>query len=272
MSVPSLPVPGRSGVDGPDDDLEGGRMSFLDHLEELRKRLVRSLLAVVAGFLAAFAFIERIFGFIMRPLQAVLPDGGKLVYTEPAEAFLLYMKVAALVGLLLATPVVLYQVWMFVAPGLYAHEKRFAIPFVFFATAFFIAGAAFSHYMVFPWAWQFFAGFTTDYMQFMPRIQPVFSLYAKLMLAMGLVFQLPTVVFFLARVGVVTPRFLTRNIKYAVLIIFIIAAIITPTADPVTQSLVAGPMVALYLVSIVIAWVFQKRPARETVTADGATG
>lgn len=258
-----------TGPVGPENDLDeedalgGGRMSFLDHLDELRTRLVRSLLAIVAGFVVAFAFIERLFGFIMRPLQEVLPDGGRLIYTEPAEAFLLYMKVAALVGLLLATPVVLYQVWMFVAPGLYANEKKFAIPFVLFASIFFMAGAAFSHYMVFPWAWQFFAGFTTDYMQFMPRIQPVFSLYVKLMLAMGLVFQLPTLVFFLARVGVVTPGFLVKNVKYAILIIFVIAAIITPTADPVTQSLVAGPMILLYGLSIVIAWVFQKRKPKE---------
>jgi len=246
-----------------DDASDDGRMSFLDHLDELRTRLIRSLLAVVVGFLVAFAFIERIFAFIMRPLQEVLPDGGRLIYTEPAEAFLLYMKVAALVGLLLATPVVLYQVWLFVAPGLYANEKRFAVPFVLFATVFFVSGAAFSHYLVFPWAWQFFAGFTTDYMQFLPRIQPVFSLYVKLMLAMGLVFQLPTVVFFLARVGVVTPKFLAKNIKYAILIIFTIAAVITPTADPVTQSLVAGPMIGLYLISIAIAWLFQKRKPKD---------
>lgn len=263
MSPESAIGPLRPSNDPEEDALDTGRMSFLDHLDELRTRLVRALLAVVAGFIIAFAFIERLFGFIMRPLQAVLPDGGKLVYTEPAEAFLLYMKVAALVGLLLATPVVLYQVWMFVAPGLYANEKKFAIPFVLFATVFFIAGAAFSHYMVFPWAWQFFAGFTTDYMQFMPRIQPVFSLYVKLMLAMGLVFQLPTLVFFLARVGLVTPRFLVKHVKYAILIIFIIAAVITPTADPVTQALVAGPMMVLYALSIVIAWVFQKRKPKD---------
>jgi sec-independent protein translocase protein TatC len=264
MSPASAIGPLRPSTDPEEEDaLDNGRMSFLDHLDELRTRLVRALLAVVAGFVIAFAFIERLFGFIMRPLQAVLPDGGKLVYTEPAEAFLLYMKVAALVGLLLATPVVLYQVWMFVAPGLYANEKKFAIPFVLFATLFFIAGAAFSHYMVFPWAWQFFAGFTTDYMQFMPRIQPVFSLYVKLMLAMGLVFQLPTLVFFLARVGLVTPRFLVKHVKYAILIIFIIAAVITPTADPVTQALVAGPMMVLYALSIGIAWVFQKRKPKD---------
>lgn len=263
MSLATFPGPGRPLPDeDEEDDLADGRMSFLDHLEELRQRIVRSLLAVLGGFIIAFAFIERVFAFIMRPLQAVLPDGGKLVYTEPAEAFLLYLKVAALVGLLIAMPVVLYQLWMFVAPGLKREEKRFAIPFVLFASVFFLGGAAFSHYMVFPWAWQFFAGFTTDYMQFMPRIQPVFSMYVRMMLALGIVFQLPTLVFFLARVGVVTARFLVRNTKYAILVIFIIAAIITPTADPVTQSLVAGPMIVLYGLSILIAWVFQKRPAK----------
>ena len=234
-------------------------MSFLDHLDELRRRIISSLLAVVAGFVVAIAFIDRIFAFIMRPLQQVLPDGGKLVYTEPAEAFMLYMKVAALVGLIIAMPVVMYQVWMFVAPGLYSNEKRLAIPFVVFATSFFAAGALFSHYVVFPFAWQFFAQFTTDYMTFMPRIQPTFSMYVRLMLAMGAVFQLPTVVLFLARIGIVTPRFLVKNIKYAVLVIFIVAAVITPSADPVSQTVVAAPMMVLYGISIVIAWVFRRR-------------
>ena len=195
-----------------------------------------SLSAVVVGFLVAVAFIDRIFAFIMRPLQQVLPDGGKLVYTEPAEAFMLYMKVAALMGLILALPVVLHQIWMFVAPGLYSNEKRLAIPFVVFATSFFVAGALFSHYVVFPFAWQFFAQFTTDYMTFMPRIQPTFSMYVRLMLAMGAVFQLPDGRAVPGRIGLVTPRFLIKNVKYAILIIFIVAAIITPSADPVSQT------------------------------------
>jgi sec-independent protein translocase protein TatC len=261
MSLSTLPGPARTDDDLDDaEDSSGARMSFLDHLEELRKRIVRSLLAVLVGFLIAFAFIDRIFAFIMRPLQQVLPDGGKLVYTEPAEAFMLYMKVAALVGLIIAIPVVLYQVWMFVAPGLYANEKRLALPFVFFATTFFVAGAAFSHYVVFPFAWKFFAQFTTDYMSFMPRIQPTFSMYVRLMLAMGAVFQLPTVVLFLARIGVVTPGFLVKNIKYAILVIFVIAAVITPSADPVSQTVVAAPMIVLYALSIAIAWLFRRRP------------
>ena len=237
-------------------DTDPGKMSFLDHLDELRKRLVVTAIALLGGFLLCFAFINPIFDFIMRPLQEILPDGGRLVYTEPTEAFFLYIKVAALAGLVLATPVVLSQVWLFVAPGLYAHEKRFAIPFVVLATGFFVGGALFSHLILFPVAWRFFAGFASDYMEFMPRIQPAFSLYVKLLLACGVVFQMPTVVFFLARVGAVTSGFLSRNIKYAILLIFIFAAILTPTGDPVTLTLMASPMILLYLLSIGIAWLF----------------
>jgi sec-independent protein translocase protein TatC len=242
-----------------DADASPGKMSFLDHLDELRKRLVVTAVALLIGFLLCFAFINPIFDFIMRPLQEILPDGGRLVYTEPTEAFFLYIKVAALAGLVLATPAVLSQVWFFVAPGLYSHEKRFAIPFVVLSTGFFVGGALFSHYLLFPVAWRFFAGFASDYMEFMPRIQPAFSLYVKLVLACGVVFQMPTVVLFLARVGAVTPGFLSRNIKYAILLIFIFAAILTPTGDPVTLTLMATPMILLYLVSIAIAWLFGRK-------------
>ncbi len=238
---------------------EAGKMGFLDHLDELRKRLVVSIAGLFIGFLITFAFIERIFGFIMRPLQEVLPEGGTLIYTEPAEAFLLYIKIAALAGLILSSPVLLWQVWLFIAPGLYSHEKRYAIPFVFFSTAFFVAGAFFSHQIVFPLAWRFFAGFSTDYMAFTPKIGPVFSLYTRLLLAFGVIFQLPTFVFFLARMGVVTAGWMWRNTKYAVLAIFVIAAILTPTPDIVTQALMAGPMIVLYGLSIGVAWVFGRK-------------
>ncbi len=258
MSLVPVPDPD---ADEPLDDADetGGRMSFLEHLDELRKRLLISVAALLGGFLAAFSVISYIFEFIMRPLQEILPEGGRLVYTEPTEAFFLYIKIAALAGLVLAIPIILYQMWQFVAPGLYAREKKFAIPFVFFASVFFVGGALFSHYMLFPWAWTFLAGFTTDYMEFFPRIQPAFSLYVKLLLACGVVFQMPTVVFFLARVGAVTPGFLVRNTKYAILLIFVFAAVLTPTGDPVTLSLMAMPMVALYGLSIAIAWAVQPR-------------
>ena len=244
-----------------DADSTGGKMSFLEHLDELRKRLITAAISLVVGFLIAFAFIGYIFDFIMSGMQEALPPGDQLVYTEPTEAFFLYIKMAALAGLVLAIPVVLSQLWLFVAPGLYAREKRFAIPFVVFATIFFVGGALFSHYMLFPWAWSFFASFSTesDIMQFMPRIQPAFSLYVRLLLACGLVFQMPTLVFFLARVGAVTPGFLARNIKYAILLIFIFAAVLTPTGDPVTLTMMAAPMIVLYGFSIFIAWVFQRR-------------
>tara|TARA_B100000586_G_scaffold267979_1_gene243630 strand:- start:1567 stop:2286 length:720 start_codon:yes stop_codon:yes gene_type:complete len=233
-------------------------MGFLEHLDELRKRLVYSVYGILGGFVIAFAFIKFIFEFIMVPLQEALPPGGKLIYTEPGEAFFLWMKMAALAGLLLAMPILVSQIWMFIAPGLYTREKKWAIPFVAFTSIFFLGGALFSHFVVFRLAWSFFAGFSTDYMDFMPKIAPVFSLYVKMMLAMGIVFQLPTLVFFLAKLGLVTPKFLIKNTKYAILIIFIIAAVLTPSADPVTQTAMAAPMIVLYGISIGIAWVFQK--------------
>ena len=268
----ALPVPSTADPDhedaleSPVDPLEedeldgaGGRMSFLDHLDELRKRLIISVSGIFVGFLLAFAFIVPITAFVMRPLRATLPDGGEFIYTEPTEAFFLYIKVAALVGLIVAIPVVLLQFWRFVAPGLYGHEKRFAIPFVTLSSLFFVGGCLFSHYLLFPVAWAFLGGFSTDYMTFMPRIEPTFSLYVRLMLACGVVFQMPTLVFFLARVGVVSARFLVHNTKYAILIIFIIAAVLTPTGDPATLTLMAAPMVALYGLSIGIAWLVAPR-------------
>ena len=249
------------------DDVTGsdaGKMSFLDHLDELRKRLTVTAFALLGGFIICFSFITPIFDFIMRPLQEILPDGGQLVYTEPTEAFFLYIKVAALAGLILAMPIVLQQMWLFVAPGLYVHEKKFAIPFVVFATLFFVGGALFAHFILFPVAWSFFAGFASDYMEFMPRIQPAFSLYVKLLLACGAVFQMPTVVFFLARIGVLTAGFLVTNVKYAILLIFIFAAILTPTGDPVTLTLMAMPMMLLYGLSIGIAWLFGRKTKSES--------
>ena len=267
----ALPVPGavdpdhedaidtRPDEDELDGDGVGGRMSFLDHLDELRKRLVISVAAIFIGFLIAFAFIVPIFAFVMRPLDELLPEGGEFIYTEPTEAFFLYIKIAALVGLIFAMPMVLLQLWRFVAPGLYAHEKKSTIPFVTLSSLFFLGGCLFAHYLLFPTAWRFLAGFSNEYMTFMPRIQPTFSLYVRLALACGVVFQMPTLVFFLARVGVVSAGFLLRNTKYAILIIFIVAAVLTPTGDPVTLTLMAAPMMVLYALSIGIAWAVAPR-------------
>ncbi|HNV03688.1 MAG TPA: twin-arginine translocase subunit TatC [Vicinamibacterales bacterium] len=245
--------------DEADDDGAGGRMSFLEHLDELRQRLVASAISLAAGTVVAVFFIDRIFDFIMRPLFEKLPAGSQLIYTEPTEAFMLKVKIALLSGLVIGAPLIMAQLWLFIAPGLYAREKRFALPFIVSASVFFVAGAAFNHYVLFPLAWQFLAGFSNDYLMFMPRIAPVFSLYAMLLVAMGLVFEMPVVILVLAKMGIVTAGFLWRNIKYAVLVIFIAAAVITPTGDMVTQSLMAGPMVVLYVLSIGLAWIFGKR-------------
>jgi len=246
------------------DDLDegngpGGRMSFLEHLDELRRRIVISAIAVGVGFLVSFAFINRIYDFVMRPLAEMLPKGSKLLIVEPTEGFVLYLKIALLTGIILAAPVVLWQAWLFVAPGLYSREKRLVIPFVLFGSIGVVVGAAFSHYLLFPLTWTFLGKFGGEYTMFSPRIAETFSLYAKMMLGVALVFQMPTAVYFLARLGIVTARFLARQIKYAVLIIFVVAAVITPSGDPMTQTVFAAPMIVLYLISIVIAWIFGKK-------------
>ncbi len=243
-------------------ELQEGKMSFLEHLDELRKRLLHACLGLAVGIAISFVFIDRVFEFIMRPLQEMLPEGGRLIYTEPTEAFVLYMKIALLAGLVVAAPYIMWQVWLFIAPGLYAKEKRFAIPFILLSTIGFVGGAAFSHYLLFPWMWKFLASFgetNKDFLMFAPKIESVFSLYTKLLLGMGLVFQMPSIVFFLAKMGLVSARFLIRHIKYAVLIIFVTAAVITPSGDILTQTLMAAPMIGLYLISILIAWLFGKK-------------
>ena len=261
-SGPGQPPVDAGGEDAGEDGA-GGRMSFLEHLDELRRRLIASFSALAVGFLICFGFITPIFDFIMEPMTAVLPEGATLVYISAPEMFFLRLKMAALAGLLVATPVVMSQIWLFIAPGLYAHEKKFAIPFVAFASVFFIGGTLFGHYVLFRVAWDFFASFgaETQYVDFTPRLQDSFSLYVRLVLACGVIFQLPTVVFFLARMGVASPRFLIRNFKYAFLLCFVFAAVLTPTPDPVTMTVMAGPMIALYVLCIGIAWVFRKRTA-----------
>jgi sec-independent protein translocase protein TatC len=241
-----------------DDDGAGARMSFLEHLDELRKRLIYSVYSLVAGCAVAFLFVGRIQTAIWMPLFNEL-QGTKFMYTSGFEPFMLTMKIGALAGLMLAAPLIIYQLWLFIAPGLYANEKKYAIPFVLFCTIFFALGATFSHMVAFPWTWKFFLGWETPYMEFRPAIGDVFGLYVKMLLGFALIFQMPTVVFFLARMGVVSAGLLARNTKYAILVIFIVAAVISPGTDVVSQALMAGPMLALYALSILIAWIVAPR-------------
>jgi len=256
-----VPFPSATPGDDEDPDIDesGSKMSFLEHLDELRKRLIYIVYALIAGCAVAYIFIGRIFDFIMKPMQQVLPPGSYLQYTSGAEPFMLYIKIGFLTGIFLASPLILWQVWKFIAPGLYSHEKSFAIPFVFLSTVFFVSGGLFAHYVAFPVTWVFFNSFSTDYMKFVPKIDEAFSLYTKMILGFGVVFEMPTLVFFLARMGVVTGQFLLKYFKYAFLIIFIVAAVISPGTDMMSQVVMAVPMLALYIISIGIAFLFQKR-------------
>jgi sec-independent protein translocase protein TatC len=242
-----------------DDESAGGKMSFLEHLDELRKRIINACLGIAVGVGIGFLFIDRIFNFLLAPTRHVLPAGVSLVYTQPGETFSLYITVSLIAGAVIAAPFIMYQVWMFIAPGLYSNEKMLAIPFVLFSTLGFLAGAAFNHYVAFPFIMAFFGSFNSVDLRFMPRLSEVFGLYTKMLLGIGIVFQMPTVVFFLAKMRMVTARFLARNFKYALLFIFIAAAVITPTGDPMTQMIFAAPMLGLYGLSIVIAWIVVPR-------------
>jgi sec-independent protein translocase protein TatC len=243
----------------PDETPLGGTMGFIEHLEELRKGIIRSCFAIAAGMLIAFFFVDRIRDFVLAPTFRMLPAGSDLVFIRPGEAFSFDMSLAFIAGLVIAAPFVMYQVWLFIAPGLYAKEKKFAIPFVVFTTIGTIAGAAFSHYVLYPSMVGFFGSFSTTRIKFMPRLDDTVELYLRMMLGMIVVFQIPTVVFFLSKMGMVTARFLWRNLKYAVLIVFIAAAVLTPSPDPWNQIAFALPMLALYLVSIAIAWMVRPR-------------
>ena len=255
-----VPAPGEENNEPEwSDDHTGGKMSFLEHLDELRKRIIWSLLALFIGFGIAFGFHDQIFDFVMRPMQQLLPKGGTLIYTDPSEAFMLHVQLALIAGLVLAIPVVATQLWLFIAPGLYSKEKKLAIPFVVMSTVLFVVGIAFNHYVVFPITWRFFVGFTNDILTFMPRVDPAFSMYMRLALALGITFQLPTVVLFLARMGMITPMFMIRHFKYAVLLIVIAAAVLSPDGGGVGMIAMGGPVILLYILSIGLAWMFGKK-------------
>ena len=261
MALVPFPGPQSGALQRPPDDddddfaLGDGKMSLLEHLDELRKRIIRACLGVLVGILAGFVFINQIFDFVLQPTIRAMPAGRTLIYTRPGEAFSMYVTVSLITGAVIASPYIMFQVWKFIAPGLYSNEKRFAIPFVLFTTIGFVAGAAFNHYIAFPFMMIFFASFNTTFVAFMPSLDNVFSLYTKMLLGLGVIFQMPTVVFFLAKMKLVSARFLIKQFKYAFLLFFIAAAVITPTGDPVNMTIFAAPMLVLYGMSIIIAWI-----------------
>ncbi|MGN6182186.1 MAG: twin-arginine translocase subunit TatC [Thermoanaerobaculia bacterium] len=243
---------------GSDRDAELPKMSFLDHLEELRKRLIVAFIAVAVAFLACWAFAERIFAKLQEPLTKFLPEGDKLAYTRLTAPFFLYMKVAFFAGLFVAAPIVLMQLWLFVAPGLYKRERRMALPFIIFGSLFFIAGGYFGWRFLLPATCSFFVETGKQFKQ-MVTVDDYFSFASTIILACGLVFETPILIFFLARIGIVTPAFLMQKFKYAVVLAFVIAAVVTPTPDMVTQAALAVPMILLYLIGVAVAYLFGKK-------------
>jgi sec-independent protein translocase protein TatC len=239
---------------------ELARMTLLEHLDELRRRISYSLVAVVVGFMVCWYFARPIFAVLARPIMQFLPPGDTLAFTGLIDPFMLYVKVGLLAGIFLASPVVLYQVWLFIAPGLYRSERRIVLPFVLFTTLFFIAGGYFGWAVAFPMVCRFLLQVGADFRQVI-TVNEYFAMASKVILGLGLVFELPVLILFLARLGIVDHRFLLHHFRYAVIIIFVIAAVITPTPDVATQSVFAVPMVALYLLGIAVAWLFGKKRA-----------
>lgn len=242
-------------------------MGFLDHLEELRTRLVYSIAAVAVGFFACWWKVEVIYDIMQRPIVKALKDNGmseRLVYLNPTEPFNLYLKIAALAGVFLTSPFILYQVWMFISPGLYRNEKKYVVPFMVSTIALFTAGGYFGFKIVYPQALGFLIHFGRQF-QPMITIGEYTSLFLSIILGMGLIFELPILIFFLALMGIVTAGFMWKNFRYAILIIFIIAAIVSPTPDVLNMCIFAAPMIALYALSIGIAYFVhpKQRRARE---------
>ena len=232
---------------------------LVGHLTELRTRLIRCSIAVLIGFLASFAFKDRLFAILIAPLVDAMGGDGTLIYTGLPEAFFTYLKVAFLSGLMLASPYILAEFWLFAAPGLYRSEKRILFPLILLSGVFFLGGALFGYFIVFPWGFSFFLGFATNSITAMPSMKEYLAFSSKLLLAFGVVFEMPLVLTGLARIGLVTPSFLARNRKYAVLIFFTGAAILTPP-DVVTQIMMALPLMLLFEVSILGAKLFGKTP------------
>jgi sec-independent protein translocase protein TatC len=241
--------------------LHSDSMPLLVHLEELRKRIIFSVLGVLAGFLSCWSFADRIFGLMQQPIINALRHhglGGGLVYLNPTEPFNLYLEVALVAGLFVASPFVFYQLWLFIAPGLYRTERRYVLPFLISTVGLFIAGGLFGYKMVYPASLDFLIGYGQRF-QPMITIGEYTKLFVTITLGLGLIFEMPILVFFLALMRLITARWMWRNLRYAILVIFIIAAIVTPTADILNMCLFAAPMVALYAISIGVAWLVNSR-------------
>lgn len=278
-AVPEEPTPAAGEADeAPDEDTsepeqeaeaETGAMPLTAHLRELRSRLLRAVVAAFVGFLICYPFAEQIFNVLMEPMVRVL-ENSNFIYTYPAEAFFTYMKVSFVAGIFLTSPYIFYQLWQFVAPGLYEHERKLLIPIAVLSAVFFTSGACFGYFIVFPVGFEFFASYSSETIVFMPKLDEYLSFCLKLLFAFGLIFEMPLFVLFLARLGIVTAAGMRRVRKWAILGNFVVAAILTPP-DVVSQCLMAAPLLILYEVSVIVARIFGKnKPAPEPEETDEA--
>jgi sec-independent protein translocase protein TatC len=248
---------------GAEDDV---RMPLTAHLEELRTRLIRALIAVAVGFAISYGVSERLVGWLLRPLTALRPDEALVIGTGVTDAFFTKLKVSFIAGIFVASPAVFYQAWLFIAPGLYERERRVALPFSIAASFFFVAGAAFCYYLVFPVAFRFFLDeFTSVGIAAQIRVSEYLTFTSRMLLAFGATFELPVVTFFMARVGLVTHHTMIAWLRYAIVAIFVVAAVLTPGPDVASQLLMATPLLFLYGLSIGIAYLVA-RPRPETTS------
>jgi sec-independent protein translocase protein TatC len=241
-----------------EEDAESGKMTFLEHLDELRRRLVRIVAYLGVGFIACWVFSRRIYHFFTIPFLRWLNPGDKLVYTNPTDPFTLYMKVAFIAGIFLTAPFTLYEIWKFIAPGLYRKEKKYVVPFMASSVILFLLGGAFCYYVVLPQAYGFLINIGSDFKP-MVTVNEYLDLTLMMILGFGLVFEMPVIVAFLSIFGLVTARFLWDKFRYSVVIIVVLAAILSPTGDAFNLMVWSAPMILLYIISIGVAWIFGVR-------------
>lgn len=235
------------------------KLPLAAHLEELRKRLLRSLVAIGLGFVACYYFKEGLFKIITKPLRDVLPKDSYMIFTSLPEAFFTYMKIAFFSSLFLTAPFTLYQIWKFISPGLYPREKKYVVPFVLTSTLLFVGGVVFAYFLALPPAFGFFVEFSTDSLRPMFTMREYLSFSLKFLLAFGISFQLPVFIFFMTKLGIVNSRILSKQRRYAILIIFIAAAVLTPSPDAITQIIMAIPLMVLYEISVSISKFAEKK-------------
>lgn len=274
VEAPALPAPGPPPAPPKTEEEEGGRMSFFEHLVELRKRIIASAIAIGIGMVIGLSVSEKVFGYLARPMLKALHDAHleeKLIYTSPTGAISLIITLGLYLGIVIALPVVLYQVWLFIAPGLYRHERRAVSLFVFSSMFLFLTGVAFGYFISLPYVLKFLIGFQGPFKPLI-SINEYFDMILIVLLGLGIIFELPVLIFCLTLFGIVTPKFLWKNFRYAILVITILAAIVTPTPDATTMVIFMGVMTLLYVLGIGVSYlVVRKRRRAEMAAGQGAS-